>query len=219
MLVSLGARLRDADGADVDPCGATLASIASVDLDQLDGRLSSLDIVVATDVTNPLLGSHGAAAVFAPQKGATPEQVDLLEEGLAHWADVLGAVCGTDARDAAGSGAAGGTGLALIEALHARVISGARFVEDAIGLAEAISDADLVITGEGALDAQSAMGKGVGRVAELAREAGVPIAAVCGRIDPGAARALGLAAWATLDGHGPHAEQILRAVATVLARE
>ena len=106
-----------------------------------------------------------------------------------------------------------------LAALGATLLPGFTVVSEENGFDDAIGECNLVITGEGALDAQSGMGKGVGRVAERAREAGVTIAAVCGRIDPGAARALGLAAWATLDGHGPHAEQILRAVATVLARE
>ena len=192
MLVSLGASLRDATGRAVPPDGGHLPDVRTLDLTGLDPRLREVRVRVATDVTSPLLGAAGAAAAFGPQKGATPEQVLLLESGLAHWADLLAAATGVDARQAPGSGAAGGTGLAAIAALGGTVVPGATFVQDAAGVAEALRWSDLVITGEGALDRTTAQGKGVGTLAAAARASVVPVVAVCGRVDLGSAELAGL---------------------------
>ncbi|MCX6434096.1 MAG: glycerate kinase [Actinobacteria bacterium] len=183
LLTSLGAVLRDARGEAVRPGGGSLGSIVDIDLSGLDPRLAGVRIVVATDVTSPLLGPTGAAAVFAPQKGADAAQVEQLEAGLTSWSQELARVTGREARMVPGSGAAGGTAFAAITTLEARVVSGAQFIASAIGLADAIADADLVITGEGALDLQGTLGKGTGFVARLAAERGVPCIAVCGRVD------------------------------------
>ncbi len=183
LLTSLGAVLRDARGEAVRPGGGSLGSIVDIDLSGLDPRLAGVRIIVATDVTSPLLGPAGAAAVFAPQKGADAAQVEQLEAGLTSWSQKLARVTGVDARMVPGSGAAGGTAFAAITTLDAPVVSGAQFIASAIGLADAMTDADLVITGEGALDLQSALGKGTGFVAHLAGELGVPCIAVCGRVD------------------------------------
>ena len=183
MLTALGGVLRDARGEAVQPGGGSLESIVDIDLSGLDPRLTRVRITVATDVTSPLLGPTGAAAVFAPQKGATAEQVELLEAGLTHWSRELARVTGVDVALSPGAGAAGGTAFAAISALAAQVISGAELIADAIGLGHVITTADLVITGEGALDTQSRLGKGTGLVARLAQENGVPCIAVCGRVD------------------------------------
>ena len=183
MLAALGVGLRDSLGEPVEACGSTLIRIAEVDMSGLDPRLTQVHITVATDVTSPLLGPGGAAAVFAPQKGATPEHVGLLEAGLAHWSQVLAQTTAVDAAMLPGAGAAGGTAFAAISVLNAEVISGAELIAEAIGLAPAISAADLVITGEGALDSQSRLGKGTGLAAGLAQQSRVPCIAVCGRVD------------------------------------
>ena len=183
MLQALGARLLDANGREVAPGGQWLADIARLDLDGLDPRLRELDIVVATDVTSPLTGPDGAAQVFAPQKGANAAEVRLLDDGLRHWAHVLAAATGIDASRQPGAGAAGGVGVAAMTALNARRESGFEVLANEISLAERLAACDAVMTGEGAFDAQSLLGKGTGRIIEWARQANVPVGLVCGRID------------------------------------
>jgi glycerate kinase len=183
MLMALGAVLRDAHAETVQPGGGSLGSIVDVNLSDIDPRLAGVSIIVATDVTSPLLGPTGAAAVFGPQKGADAHEVAELESGLTSWSDALARLTGVDARTEPGAGAAGGTAFAAIAALDAHIISGAQFIATAIGLADAIAEADLVITGEGALDLQSTLGKGTGFVARLAEERGVPCIAICGRLE------------------------------------
>lgn len=178
MLAALGARLLDADGRAVPDGGGALARVHRVDLTGLDPRLRSTDVVLASDVDNPLLGPSGATAVYGPQKGATPAQVALLDAALAHWADVL------DARATArgaGAGAAGGVGFAALAVLGARRRPGVQVVLDLVGFAALLAGAALVVTGEGALDEQTLHGKAPAGVAAAARAAGVPVEAVCGR--------------------------------------
>jgi glycerate 2-kinase len=197
LLVALGARLLAADGAVVEPGGAGLPRIADVDLALLDPRLRDTEIVIAADVTSPLHGPDGAAAVFAPQKGATRDEVDELDAGLRSWAGVLARVTGRDVASTPGAGAAGGAGAALLAACAATVSPGAALIADLVGLDEALADSDLVITGEGRLDAQSMLGKGAVLVAARARAVGVPALAVCGVVDLDDAelRAAGFEAW------------------------
>jgi glycerate 2-kinase len=178
MLAALGARLLDADGHDLPDGGAALANLARLDLSGLDPRLATTHLVLAADVDSPLLGPTGAATVFAPQKGATPDQVATLEAALTHWAGVVGAPTGLP-----GSGAAGGVGFALLAVLGAGRRSGVDVVLDLVGLDEALTGADLVVTGEGALDEQTLAGKAVAGVARRAAAHGIPVVAVCGRLD------------------------------------
>jgi glycerate kinase len=141
----------------------------------------AVDLVAATDVDNPLLGSAGATAVYGPQKGMTPEQQPALEARLEAWADVLEGRTGRAVRDQPGAGAAGGLGFALL-ALGATRVAGADVVAEALGLADKIASADLVVTGEGCLDGQSTRGKVVAAVAARALAAGVPCVAVAGQV-------------------------------------
>lgn len=184
LLAALGVRLLDERGGLLPDGGAALAGLAEVDLSGLDPRLGDTEVVVALDVDNPLLGSTGAAATFAPQKGADPSQVRQLDEALAHFAASLAAVLGgpvNDAASAPGAGAAGGVGFAAIAILDAVPQTGLELVADLVGLAERVRSADLVITGEGSLDQQSLSGKTPVGVARIARGAGVPrVVAVCG---------------------------------------
>ena len=145
------------------------------------GDLAGVELVAATDVTSPLLGEAGASRVFGPQKGASPGQVEELEGRMAAWADELEGRLGASVRDEPGAGAAGGLGFALL-ALGATRESGAAVVGRAVGLAEAVAGSDLVVTGEGRLDASSFRGKVVQHVAQVAAEAGVPCAAVAGEV-------------------------------------
>lgn len=183
LLVSLGARLLDADGASVPPGGAWLDRIADVDLSEFDARLRGTDITIAADVTSPLYGEDGAAAVFGPQKGATPDEVVDLDAGLRSWSRVLARATGCDVATTPGAGAAGGAGAALLAACAATMATGSALIADLIGLDAAIATADLVITGEGRLDAQSVLGKGAVAVATRARAQGVATLAVCGVVD------------------------------------
>ena len=185
LLIGLGARLLDTDGQPVPPGGGGLAGLASVDLSGLDPRLAETSFVLAADVTNPLLGSRGAAYVFGPQKGASEADVATLDENLGIFRDRLGDALGpaaVQAADASGAGAAGGVGYAALAVLGAERRPGVQVVLELVDLADRLTGVDLVITGEGSLDAQSLGGKTPVGVAELARAHGVPtVIGVCGR--------------------------------------
>ena len=160
LLAALGVRFCDKDGSPVAPGGAGLARIASIDTANLHPRATSISWRVAVDVDNPLVGARGAAAVFGPQKGASVDDVDVLDAGLRNLATVLAGVTGADDYlQRAGFGAAGGLPLGLVALLDAEVLPGARLVGDAVGLPEALSRADVILTGEGSFDQQSLGGK------------------------------------------------------------
>lgn len=186
MLAALGARFVDADGGELPGGGGALARLATVELDGLDQRLATAHIVLASDVDNPLLGEHGAAAVYGPQKGAGPRHVTQLEAGLAKLVSVLSQAIGESARQAArspGAGAAGGIGFGALAVLGATRESGIEVLLGVLGFDAALDGANLVITGEGCLDRQTLHGKAPAGVAHAAQLRGVPVAAVCGRLD------------------------------------
>lgn len=180
LLTGLGARLLDADGRLLEPLPRDLPAVARVDLDGLDERLASTRIIVASDVSSPLTGPDGAAEVFGPQKGASPDQVRFLDDALASFADRVGGD-----RTTPGAGAAGGLGFALLT-LGAEMRPGIDIVTGAVGLREALADADLVLTAEGRVDGQTSTGKVPAGVAALATEArdgaGVPVVVLAGSI-------------------------------------
>lgn len=178
MLAALGARFLTASGEPVGPGGAALAEVATADLSGLDPRLRSVEFVLASDVDNPLTGPKGAAAVYGPQKGASPEDVERLDAALGHFAEVLdaGAVAASP-----GAGAAGGIGFGAL-LVGARFRPGIEVMLDVLGFAAALERADLVITGEGSLDEQTLHGKAPAGVAAAARAAGRDVVAVCGRL-------------------------------------
>ncbi|MFB7398335.1 glycerate kinase [Streptomyces sp. NPDC056191] len=184
MLAALGARFLDASGAPVGPGGAPLADLATADLSGLDPRFASVDLILASDVDNPLTGPKGAPAVYGPQKGATPDDVRTLDAALAHFATVLEKAVGPKAAEAAvapGAGGAGGIGYgALI--LGASFRPGIELMLEVLGFAPALSRATLVITGEGSLDEQTLHGKAPAGVAAAARAVGKEVVAVCGRL-------------------------------------
>lgn len=185
MLQALGVRLLDADGQELPRGGAALGNLVSVDLNGLDPRLAQSTVVLAADVDNPLTGPQGAAAIFGPQKGASAQDVKILDAALGHFAQVLGAAtsAGKVAAHAAapGAGAAGGVGFAALAVLGATRRRGIDVVLELTGLARALDGADAVITGEGSLDRQSLEGKTPIGVAEMARLHGLPVFAICGR--------------------------------------
>ncbi|MEU6818387.1 glycerate kinase [Streptomyces sp. NPDC046860] len=177
MLTALGARFLDERGEPVGPGGDGLADLAEADLSGLDPRLATVELILAGDVDNPLTGPHGAAAVYGPQKGASPADVALLDTALAR----LAAVLPPGFADRPGAGAAGGVGYAAL-LLGARFRPGIEVMLDVLGFAEALARADLVVTGEGALDEQTLRGKAPAGVAAAARAAGKEVVAVCGRL-------------------------------------
>jgi glycerate 2-kinase len=183
LLQALGARLTDVKGRELPPGGAALARLDTLDLASLRD-LSGVEFLLASDVDNPLLGPSGAAAVYAPQKGASPSEVELLEAGLRQWADIAEAAVGAaPVRDAAGAGAAGGLGFAALLFLGARMRPGIELLLELASFGSRLDGARLVITGEGSLDAQTLHGKapvGVARAA-AAHDPAVPVVAVAGR--------------------------------------
>ncbi|MET8096245.1 glycerate kinase [Streptomyces sp. NPDC005236] len=184
MLSALGARFLDADGEPVAPGGAALSDVQKADLSGLDDRLAAVDLVLASDVDNPLTGPQGAPAVYGPQKGAGPDDVAVLDTALTHFAGVLEKEIGPKAAGyagAPGAGAAGGVGYGAL-VLGARFRPGIDVMLDVLGFAPALERATLVITGEGSLDAQTLHGKAPAGVAAAARAQGKEVVAVCGRL-------------------------------------
>ena len=186
LLSALGARFLDAKGEVLEAGGAALARLASIDLSQMDSRVAETEFLVACDVDNPLLGARGASAIFGPQKGATPEQVEQLDAALANLADISAKLLGRDCREVAGAGAAGGLGYALVQFLSARMAPGIDLVLEAVCFDEQLQGADLVITGEGRVDGQSLSGKTPVGVARWAKRHDLPVIALCGSIGAGA---------------------------------
>jgi glycerate 2-kinase len=217
MLRALGVRLLDADGADVPPGGGGLALLYRVDATGLDPRLAEAELVVASDVDNPLTGPTGAASVFAPQKGASPGEVAALDAALVRYAAVLARDLGAEVADVPGAGGAGGTAAGAL-AIGARLTSGAALVCDLVRLDEVLAGADLVITGEGALDSQTLHGKAPAEVNGRARAAGVPCLAFAGvvRLSDDEIAAAGLAAAHALTEVEPDVDRCLAAPELVL---
>ena len=183
MAAALGARLLDQAGEPVPPGGAGLLRLARVEVAGLDPRLRRVRVTVASDVDNPLVGPEGAAAVYGPQKGAQPEDVLLLDSALRRYARVLADDLGVDLAATPGAGAAGGLGAGAIAFLGATIRSGIELVLDLVGFQEAVAGADLVVTGEGKLDAQSLRGKAPFGVARAATAHGVPVVALGGVVE------------------------------------
>lgn len=186
MLSALGYAFTDKEGMPVKRGAVGLAEIESIDTSMATTELAECEFHVACDVKNPLLGEMGASRVFAPQKGATPETVEELERLLTHYAKVSREVLGHDYSSHPGAGAAGGLGFALVGYLRATLEPGIDIVMNAVGLEEMICDADIVVTGEGRLDGQSAMGKAPVGVATLAKRYGKPTIAFAGALTPDA---------------------------------
>ncbi|MCQ4273223.1 glycerate kinase [Pseudomonas kuykendallii] len=185
LLRALGVRFLDAEGRELEEGGAALARLDRLDLDGLDARLAQVQVEVAADVDNPLCGPRGASAVFGPQKGATAQHVEELDAALRRFGEVAARALGEDHAESPGVGAAGGLGFAARAFLAARFRPGVEVVAELSGLAEAMQGADLVITGEGRLDAQSLHGKTPMGVARIAKAAGVPVVAIAGSLGDG----------------------------------
>lgn len=199
LMQALGVTLQDAAGRGLAPGGGALGQLASVDMAGLDERLAGVEIIMASDVTNPLCGPSGAAAVYGPQKGATEEQVPQLDQNLQKLADAveetLNVSRGTFA-DSPGAGAAGGLGFACLSVLGATMRPGVEVCFELTGFHRALEQADIVITGEGKFDEQTLQGKGPAGVAAEASARNLPVIAVCGisELSSDQARAAGFTA-------------------------
>lgn len=180
MLQALGVRCLNRQGENITFGAESLPQIQTIDLSQLDPRLFEVEFEVACDVSNPLCGVNGASAIFGPQKGATPEMVPLLDQALLHVSHIVEQQWGLNIRDKAGAGAAGGMGGGLLLLPKVRLISGVKIVVEMLNLANHIKDADLVITGEGRMDGQTAQGKTPVGVALTAKQFNKPVIAIVG---------------------------------------
>lgn len=216
-MTALGVRFLDSHGAEIPPGAAALARLASIDTSDFRFPKDKIAVEVACDVTNPLCGPNGASAVFGPQKSAEPEMVGTLDAALAHYADVLKRDLGKDVADLPGAGAAGGLGAGLAAFLNAELRSGIDIVLDAVHFDDALDGSDLVITGEGRLDDQTAGGKTIAGVLRRASDRGIPVIALCGSVSgtlSGLAAAYGLVQGdITPDYALEHAGELLEALA------
>lgn len=183
MLCALGYRFLDNSGVELLPIGESLIKIAKIDSSNVAKELQEATFTVACDVTNPFYGKEGAAYVFAPQKGASPLMVEMLDAGLKNFSRVIQNELGFNISMVEGAGASGGLGGALIAFLGAELKPGIELILDTVGFNSALEGADLVITGEGKLDKQTTMGKAPMGVLNRAKKFGIPIIAICGAIE------------------------------------
>lgn len=186
MLRALGYRFYDSKGEETGLRAKDIGQIRMIDLSNVDGRLHECEFVIACDVKNPLYGPDGASFVFGAQKGADRNMQLRLEEALKSFAEIVRKISVEDYSTVPGAGAAGGLGFAFISLLNASLVSGIEMVLDTIGFKSSLDDCDLVITGEGKIDFQTAMGKAPSGVLKMARHSGIPVIAVGGSVDSAA---------------------------------
>ena len=180
MAQALGIKMLNAQGNELGYGGGELAQLARIDMSGIDPRLAKIKLEVACDVNNPLCGLKGASHIFGPQKGATPAIIEQLDTNLAHYADIINAQLGQDVKDIPGAGAAGGLGAALLGLFNASLRPGIDIVMDAVNFTDIVSDADLVITGEGRIDSQTIHGKTPIGVARAAKKFHIPVIGIAG---------------------------------------
>ncbi|PIY32650.1 MAG: glycerate kinase [Candidatus Infernicultor aquiphilus] len=183
MVQALGTKLLDKDGEEIGFGGGELKKIVKIDISCMDKRLSDIKVLAASDVNNPLCGPQGASRIYGPQKGATPEIIEELDESLAYFAELIKRDLHKDIKDIPGAGAAGGLGASLIAFLNAEFRPGIEIMIEAVKLEQAIKDADLVITGEGKIDSQTIYGKAPIGVAKIAKKHNIPVVAVAAIIE------------------------------------
>ncbi|MDO4273839.1 MAG: glycerate kinase [Eubacteriales bacterium] len=186
MAQALGYSFLDKDGREIGFGGKELCRVETIDTSKVDKRLKGREIIVMCDVINPLCGELGAAAVYGPQKGATPEQILELDRGLKHFAEVIKEQMGMELENMRGAGAAGGLGAGLVAFAGAKIKSGIDAILEVAGFEEKLKWADIVITGEGKIDRQSAFGKVISGISKMAKDKDIPVVAVSGSIEYGA---------------------------------
>jgi glycerate kinase len=185
MAQALGARLVDENGKELSHGGAALARLARIDLSRLHPATKNVEVIIASDVNNPLCGPTGASAVYGPQKGATPEMVRELDAALKHYAEIVKRDVSKNVADVPGAGAAGGLGFGLMAFLNATTRSGIDLVCDVLNIDGKLKDASLVITGEGRIDSSTVFNKAPVGVARRAKKYGLPVLAIAGSLGPG----------------------------------
>ena len=185
MTQALGVRSLDKKGKEIGFGGGALGNLERIDISKMDERIKKTEVLVASDVDNPLTGPKGAARVYAPQKGATPSMVKKLEKSLKRYASIIKRDLKKDIKDIPGTGAAGGLGAGLIAFLDAKIRLGVDIVIETVGLEKRLKDADLVITGEGKMDAQTIYGKTPIGVARSAKKHNIPVVAIVGEVGEG----------------------------------
>jgi glycerate kinase len=182
LLQALGLRLLDHNHSDLAVGGGSLGDLSAFELSQFDTRIKETSFILACDVENPLCGSQGASAIFGPQKGASPAEVLILDDGLRHFADIIEQELNKQVAEIPGAGAAGGMGAGLMAFLDARIVKGIDLIIEVSGLAASIADADCVITGEGKIDHQTAFGKTPLGIAQLAKKYNIPVIGIAGSL-------------------------------------
>jgi glycerate kinase len=220
MAQALGFRFLDMAGRDLPRGGSALSRLERIDPTGLNPGWRSVKVMVACDVTNPLTGPEGASYIYGPQKGADPLMVRQLDAALVHLAKVIERDFGKSVANIPGAGAAGGTGAGLIAFLDAQLMPGAALVVEASGFDQKLPGADLVLTGEGRADSQTAYGKAPGEVARRAKAARIPVLLISGTKGPGweALSGLGVSSIATLDEEGENLQQLMLDAAEMLTR-
>ena len=197
---ALGAKFFDENGKEVESNGISLKSIKNIDMSSFDPRVKDVSVRVACDVTNPLCGKEGASAIFGPQKGANPEEVNLLDKNLFHWSTLIKDQLGKDIIDVPGAGAAGGLGAGLMAFTNAELSIGANIVLDSLNYDELLRDVDLVIVGEGSTDKSTQFNKSPVAVAMRAKKLGIPVICLSGSLGEGysESRELGIYSFFTI---------------------
>jgi glycerate 2-kinase len=186
MAQALGVSFKNKQNQEIGFGGGELKAIESINISKLDPRVENTEIVILSDVTNPLCGKNGAANVYGPQKGATPRMIQILDDNLKYFGSVINEQLSIDVMNLSGGGAAGGLGAGLVAFCQAKIHSGVEKIIEFIGLEEHLQDADLLITGEGRIDSQTINGKVALGVARKAKKYGVPVIAIVGSIGEGA---------------------------------
>jgi glycerate kinase len=220
MAQALGYRLLDGAGTELRRGGAALARLERIDGSGFDPGWRSVNVMVACDVTNPLTGPQGASAIYGPQKGADEAAVRELDAALANFAAVIERDLGKRVADVPGAGAAGGAGAGLLAFLDASLVPGAPLIVTASGFDEKLVGANLVVTGEGRVDSQTAYGKAPGEVAKRGKAARIPVLLIAGSKAPGweVLSDLGVTAVVTLDGEGDNLQQLMGDAGEMLTR-
>jgi glycerate kinase len=179
---ALGVKFLDVNSCELPPGGEALKRLSRIDVSNIDPQLKDVELLVACDVDNPLFGPNGAAAVYSPQKGATPEMVRSLDKSMKHFAEICSEQLNSNYADYPGAGAAGGLGFGLLTFCGATLCSGVEIIAETIDLRERLKDCDLVITGEGRIDGQSLSGKTPVGVAKIAKSLQIPVIAISGAL-------------------------------------
>lgn len=182
MVSALGARFLDRNGRPINNGGGSLNELYQIDLNEFDSRLKTCEVVVACDVSNQLTGENGASYVYGEQKGANPKMLQLLDQNLTHYANVLKSTLNIEIRQTPGAGAAGGTGAALLAFMNGTLVPGIDLILETLQVEKAIQGADLVITGEGKIDAQTLQGKTIAGLSRMAKKHQVPVIVITGKV-------------------------------------